>query len=404
MIGHDYEERAAVRQYLGGLERAAAEAAAHDDVLRMRSPMLRAPTGSQIELFLACLGSSALPRTRDEGSDASRRGVVIHDYLRAAVVEGREVAQAQVPEEHREECAAIDLPELADALRVEAESAYAWDWTTDQSVHLGENIGRAYPAGTAAIAATADLVVHERHRCRIIDYKTGRAELTPARDNGQLAALALAVARYHRLTEVQVELWRLRDDGGWHCDVATLDALELDSWAARLSQRMRELLAHGAAPDLRTGPHCGYCPSRHHCPARTALLRATIEQGSQGPVELSRETAGTAWVLLERLEEAAEQLRRELEALASEAPLALPDGRQVALQAQSREHIVGEVAAQILPELIGSEVANRVIKRSTSVTQADLKRALGKQAGEVVAELRRRGAVSAKAYTRVVAK
>lgn len=405
MTSEDYEERAAIREHLGGLPRALAEAAARDDVLRMRSPMLRAPTGSQIELFLACLGPSALPRVVDEGGEAAQRGVAIHEYMRAAVVEGREIALAQTALEYREECAALELPELAADAEVHAEAAYAWDWSTDRTVYLGDNIGRGYPPGTAAIAATADLVVVERSgRIRVIDYKTGRSDVTAASDNGQLALLALAVARYYRAPEVQVELWRLREDGTWYRDVATLDALDLDAWAARLSARMRALLEHGAAPDLRTGPHCGRCPSRLHCPARTSLLRATVEQGAAGPVELTRETAGAAWVLLERLEEAAEQLRRELEAMAAEGPLALPDGRQAALQVQSREFIVGEVAEQMLQELVGGEVAQRIVKRSVSVTQADLKRQLGKQAGEVLAELRRRGAMSAKQYTRVVAK
>jgi hypothetical protein len=364
-------------------------------------------TASRVQLWMACLGSSVLPNVGRLHS-ASDRGTVIHRYLEDVVRYGQSAALGNVPEEHRAECKRIDVSGiLAVARDAEPEAAFAWSPSTDKGRKLSST-NRAYDdVSEDEIAGTADLVVDAKPY-RVIDYKTGRHEVEAPERNWQLRTLAIAVARAYEVTEIAVEIWKLRDDGGWWVRSHTFDAFDLDATAAEIRARLEQANAvkTGARKlQLVEGDHCEWCPSLTSCPAKTTLARSlvTVTKSMDNMDALSLEERGLAWDVITRAQMVIDKIRRALEDLAQFEPIPLPDGRTLSLQEDTREYVVGEVVREVVAERYGADVAAKVCEVKVSSSKAALDRELGKAAKEVKDEIRRRGGVRVVRSTRLKA-
>lgn len=183
--------------------------------------------------------------------------------------------------------ALVDAAWTDDGFRDAAQSAY-WRSRVHRWVHgyvqtldpRDEPVGveRNVAATTArlAISGRADRIDERDGEVVVVDYKTGRRELseTDARSSQALAFYVLGARRTLHRPCHQVELHHLPTGAviRWtHTDetlarqVGRAEATADDIIAAT------DTVSAGADPDAvfpaRTGPHCGWCDLRRHCPA-----------------------------------------------------------------------------------------------------------------------------------------
>jgi hypothetical protein len=138
---------------------------------------------------------------------------------------------------------------------------------------------------------TLDLAWADEHgRLHIRDWKTGRRDnVTPARDNAQLAITAWALSRILGQRVGTVGLWFVdyQPDAetpiSWRGeDVYEPDDLDLDAVATILRRRHADALA--SIGDPTPGPHCGalYCPERDRCPAVMTHVTHVVGEHATG--------------------------------------------------------------------------------------------------------------------------
>lgn len=374
------------------------------------------PTASSLERASRCTGSAILPRV-EEVTDAASRGIAIHAFLARVVEVGREEALAELSEDFRPICSAIDLDVLpTSALEVIAELALAYDPETGTARELGRNIGRKYPpVSPAEFVGTADIVTMSKTEIFVADYKAGHSLITPAKDNAQLRMLGLAAARLFNRRHLRVAIIRITEDGTPFFDSADYDALELDTVEeelrdlARRIDQAKDLFSIGEPPPVTTGTHCRWCKSLVYCPAQTALVRRMASNpetiGEELLAALNPEQAATAWTRLKVLEEVTRRVREALYAYARDNSIPLGNGLVVGEVETQRRALDGRITFEVLNGLHGHEVAQAAVDLDAS--QAGIERALrgvakatgeklGKLKRQVMAELEEAGAVTMK--------
>lgn len=249
-------------------------------------------TGSSTDRAVHCRASCVLPRAWAESTDYAEAGTAKHDHFqRVADGMAAEESLAKVPEAHREECAAIDLADLAGEMRLTPEIAFAYNPVTDTARVIGKGIARDYSTVTDdELPMTLDLAGLAGDVGIVGDYKTGWRALPPAADNWQMRGGALAVSRAFGVDEVDARLIYVRDGRVARRDRATFGALDLLGFAAELgavwkrAQADRVAYAAGAHVEPTEGPWCRYCPSAWSCPARTGLIKSALAGELSGPV------------------------------------------------------------------------------------------------------------------------
>jgi hypothetical protein len=361
---------------------------------------VKLPTASSLHRALACPASAVLPRAPSTTSEAAERGTAIHAYLEEWAQRG---ARPVAPPEYADTCHGIDLPAiLAGRTICEVEAAYAFDVATGRARLIGYSLGRDYgPLSPTEIVGTADLVlIDSEGRGVILDWKTGQPQASAA-VNPQLALLALCLSRYRGDPEVVVELVYLGEEGGYKVDRAVLDSLDLDSFAAQLREAVTLWRSPEAAQRVNPGDHCRYCPCFDSCPAQHQLARS-FSSGLIDPAavqSLTPEAAGAAWAKLEHYEALLAEIKKQLKERAHRQPLVLPTGERLGFVEKERRELSPEVAAQVVRERYGEEVAAQCVE--SSVSQAAIKRALTGKRGawlEVVREVEARGGVKVNKY------
>jgi hypothetical protein len=358
--------------------------------------MVMRPSASRVPLVMVCDGPLALPTVGNVAA-ASDRGTVIHRYLEELVRYGKPAAFGNVPEEHADECGRIDTKEIeylaADAL---PEHAMAWSPSKDTARSLGTK-DRDYSGCVGdEIAGTTDLLVEKgplSDVLRVIDYKTGRIDVPPPEDNWQMRTLAVMASRVCGVDRVQVEVWKLREDGGWWIKKHVFDSFDLDAFASEIRERLARPVTRETMR-LVEGEHCRYCPAITSCPAKTQLAARLIGGDFDAAAkagELTPEMRGRAWDQLGRAQELLDRIRRALEDVARVEPFPLPDGRTVKLVEKEREYVVGVIAREVIASEFGPEVAAACCETKVSSSKAAIQRALGKQSKRVIERLRERG-------------
>lgn len=333
------------------------------------------PTGSSVDRITRCPASAALPQVFDAGpSDARDRGTAIHGFLDRAGEIGRVAALAEVDEKWHDVCARVDLATLP--ITLSREVAVAYNWQADTARILMPVEPRLYEIDPAVeIPLTLDIVGVGVGTVYVGDYKGPYAWLPEPEQSMQLGVGALAIARIHDATVARVEYIRIRDDGTPRRFDAELDVFGLEAAAERIRRTMalvaeiRVVVDAGRAPNVTEGPWCKHCPARHHCPAKTALIRAAAAQPA--PVSLREPltpaTAATVYMQLKRWKEAFAMVEGALYAYAKESPIPLgveDDGTELwfgELTREGNEQFDGAIAHQVLAERYDGDAANHAV-------------------------------------------
>lgn len=180
---------------------------------------------------------------------------------------------------------------------VRAEVAVAYNPETGTAVELGVELERAYPEDPALICGTVDLVWTEADPVSgdltlvIRDHKAGfrsEATVTPAAQNLQLGALAVAFSKFVDCEQVRVELAFPKSGGDEVIDTHTYSLFDLMEVEDRILAIVSAIKA-GSEP--KPGIHCvqAYCPLRLQCPATTQALEAMV------PATVAQAEAPDGW-------------------------------------------------------------------------------------------------------------
>ena len=389
------------------------------------------PSASRLGIAVPCPASAALPASTTE-SEAASRGTAIHAFLADyAATPGdrnaaREVALARTQPEYHDACAAIDLAALPplDPASVLPEVALAFDLESIEGRVLSVNGSRDYSKATSTeVVGTADVLAVGGDALVVLDYKTGYSSQPAACDSWQLRFLALAGCRAYGLKRAVVALVYLRDDLPPAFDRAEFTADDLARFESKLSAAMRAVLEArwevraGRVPTTHRGAWCRYCPALATCPAQNAALMAVAQDpGSLAALEakaaalpkaiaaLSETDLALAWERLEVLIPALEAAKSAAKARILQGQVRRADGMVLRAMEQSRDSVVGTLAAQVLTEVCGPEVAAKAVTYEASTTKAAIKKAVPKEKLALVEEAMRRAGAYRKGAPFVVIK
>lgn len=321
-------------------------------------------------------------------------------------------------------------PELAALVPPNARSEVrlAYDVSTHKGRIIGEGEGRAYGnPGPFEIVGSADVIgiqkIHDASgavECVVvIDWKSGEP-VEVAGENPQLNFYALAAARALGLRDAIVRIVYTRTG---KVDEARLCGLDLASFGFRLAEMHRTIAArHAAAKRGETlstveGPWCKYCPSKHVCPSKNALLVQIGSRGlaAAGDSTITKDRVTDAYRQIVAVENMLKDARARLVAFVDDnGPIDLGGGLMYGrVNRKGNEELSGEVAEQAIRDVVGEnarEFAGIAIERST--TKAAIKRAAqatstkggaSKLEAAVIGRIRELGGATHKASTRPLA-
>lgn len=352
-------------------------------------------SGSGLERFMHCIGSSVYPRALDAGTEYSERGKELHSYLQR-ITEGMTIAEslALVDDRFREDATWIDVDALRDVLGLTAEMTFAYNPVFDTARVLGVGLDREYVAAGLTedeIPVTMDIVGLDNPetptRGRVVDYKFGWTKLTPAARNWQMIGGALCLQRVYDLDEVGVQLIHMRGKFGAKRDLAVFTAADVAVAAAAARARWDEVL-HAREryektkiePEVMKGTWCKHCPSYHACGAQMSLVRAAVNRDEyehwlrDGAVE--NDLLARAWLFLEEMEEPRKRLKGQVLAAAKERPVLIrtfEDGTEEWLgvcEKVGNLQLNAEIARDVVREMLGEDQVDKVC--TYEVTQGRL--------------------------------
>jgi hypothetical protein len=341
-------------------------------------------TGSQLDRIARCEASAALPQVIDaneDDRDDRDRGTAVHKFIERCSQVGRDVALAEVDEKWRGHCTDIELAKLAQQMKLSHEVAVAYNWVTDTARVLQPVTPRAYDIDpTCEVATTIDVCGVGDRVVYVGDYKGPHAWLPEPEQSYQLGLGALAMARLHGVTRARVEYIRIRDDGSVRKFNADLDVFGLEDAAEKIAKlvgntpKLRVLIENGIVPDVVEGRWCKYCPARQHCPAKTALIRHVMTDPQPVPymLPLTPETAQRAYKLLRPAKDALAQIEAALYAYAKTTPIPLGTEEDGSLRffgelrRPGNEELDGAVVHQVITQIYGGEVANKVVEMTAT--------------------------------------
>jgi hypothetical protein len=170
-----------------------------------------------------------------------------------------------------------------------AEVSFSIDLATGTCVEVGRDLGRKYERKPGHIFGTVDLLHTESSSLDgtmtvvVGDWKVGpmaRQEITPARDNKQMALAAYAVKGAYKPKNVRVELRFISADGDLFLDSHEYDdcgIAEIDVWLQELEAKI------AAATEPTPGMHCAakFCPLISVCPAVQRTINEVVAMANR---------------------------------------------------------------------------------------------------------------------------
>jgi hypothetical protein len=321
------------------------------------------------------LMTSGVERLGDDGQPLG-----IRDPL--TLEQARELALAESEPEHYAMLEAIPVDSPAFRFdTVAAEVALALDLETGEARELGRGLERDYSSKRPTeIVGTIDrLGAVGTDGGYVGDYKGRSFKGDPAKA-GQFLAAALAAARLHRWSWVDLEvLVQIGDEV--FVRKARVDLVALDAFEIELQDRRDRALANveafqqtGRLPPAALGQACDYCDRKRYCPARGALVREVVAGQNElvqglvlaGAAYLEPHAAAEARKVKVILEDVAEKIGEALKEYARVEPFPLNDGSGrwygVPPDSTKREIGAGEKVAKVLAELFGEEGARAGVK------------------------------------------
>ncbi len=381
-------------------------------------------SGSGLERFVHCLGSSVLPRAHDaSSSEWATRGQELHAYLQR-ISEGATAEESLelVDDRFRDAAAAIDVDALRDVLGLTAEMTFAYNPAFDTARVLGVSLERDYVAAGLTedeFPVTIDIVGIDSPtspvRGTVVDYKTGFAKITPAERNWQMKGGALCLARVFDLDYVDVQLIHLREDLPAKRDRASFTAADIAVAAAQARYRWDQVLRARddyertkIDPEVTKGTWCRHCPSYHACGAQMGLVRAAVERDNYEVYTreggLAHDQVAVAYRFLQDIDEPRKRLKAAIYAAAKERPVlleTLPDGTEVWLgvtEVTGNLKLDAKKAREIVREMLDEKAVDEISLYSVSqdrieaACKARVPRGKGaEKMRAVMAELKRRG-------------
>lgn len=318
-------------------------------------------TGSRLTRAMECTGSVIIPRISEE-SEAGIAGRWKHAFVEALKAKKPlEEALAAAPAEYREACESLDSTALEGLDELESELRLAYDVKTKKARRDVE----PEATGFDEVFARTDLGGVIVDTACVIDVKTGRHDVEPARVNWQLLSAAVALAQLHQLSKARVAILYLREGCRARWDIAELDGLDLDTAAMKmeeLADRVSRIRKKAETPPVRMGEWCKFCPSKLYCPAHTGLIRLFVKDdvAAAGAVkalltpELAREAKAQADIVrnaLRNLDNALYSYAREVNGID------LGDGRKWGPHVVARDELNPELAYETLKADFGLDVA-----------------------------------------------
>ena len=337
-------------------------------------------TPSSFPRLQKCVGAAVLPQA-DEVRDGMERGTALHAHVeRMANGATRAESVAEVPDQWRADASAIDL-DPAMLRNGAAEVAFALDVERGTARELGRGMSRTDAKALIVqgeIAMIADWVSIVGGEVVVSDWKTGLAEsLVPAPRNAQLLtymASALLAYRGQGVSTARGALVRVDRDSPYWERTDAMDALDVEAHLEsirrllRRAKEARELYStSGELPPLAIGTHCDWCPSRRFCPAQIGQLHEALgfqpKEGSEfgGPVLRPAEAGAMYAKVLDALE-MLNRFKADLEGIAKEEPLPLPDGRTLRWEDEAKASVDAVAAAPILARAYGQSVVELATK------------------------------------------
>lgn len=338
------------------------------------------PSGSKIQRAFSCLASAVLPQLEVSG-EASQSGAWKHVFF-ANLRRGLPAALAEVPEEYREACEAIDVSSFAALEAFESEVPLVYDVQRHVTRRLGAGGHREYGAlGPFEIPMTLDVAGVGHAEVMSADLKTGFGHVPAAHRNWQLATGALALSALHGIDHARVAIIKAPEGLRPSWDVAVMDGMTLlDARAEllRLAGRIAEARSKPAelAP-MTIGEHCRYCPSRLHCPALVGLVQQVAARPGEAATlatQLQPAQARDAYERMKVLRGVVKELETALSTYAGEFPITLGDGRVYGARPGADTAVDAGIARAVLRRLHGDEVADKACE--FEATKASVKRAL----------------------------
>ena len=226
----------------------------------------RLPSASGMERLALCPGSFLLEVEHGEKttSDDAALGNRIHDWLAWRKVQ-------LTPEEQ----------ELADLCNWQTDELFR-EWTESHRGSTGtetvreerlwardaDGLERVW-SGKPDLVAVIECADGKR-RALVVDYKTGRGDVTQAAGNMQLRALAVLVAEEYSVTDVRVAIVQPLAGRPTVCDyddvALAVAKVEIDAIVRRATTPRQERRPNPAA--------CKYCSAKHACPEGRNLALA----------------------------------------------------------------------------------------------------------------------------------
>lgn len=346
------------------------------------------PSASGLPRAFRCPGSLTLPKVSRAYSAASHKGTQVHRFLEDVPRVGREKAlEAVTDESARLLCEALELERLplGDGVSWAAEVAFSMDMETGKAREVGRGIGRVYP-DDGGLHGTADLVAlsADGETAYVLDAKTGHGWLPPAGESEQLRALALMACRAYGATNARIGHLHLREDGGVWTDWAEVEAFDLALFFSALAA----LLRGKCAATISEGPHCTYCPSYSHCPAKAklAVSLGTGVAAADLSVALTPEVAAKAWAKLKAARALLHEVEWRLEEYARTNPVALGDGVVLGPVETKRYELDGAGVFRALSKLYGPDVAHEACELEATKKSIDRAMRMVREAKHVEGE------------------
>lgn len=342
-------------------------------------------TGSALPRLLNCPSSAVLPRA-ENASEWAGAGQDEHEELARQTLAG-------------------DLPPRLAALvppnpRVEVKLRY--NTATREAAILGDGADRNYGApGPLDIFMSLDVLGVDRDAVVVLDWKSGFNSVEPAATNGQLWGGALAACKALGKSRAIIRI--VYTNQGGRCDEQEIDALDLADFAARLERlpvavaALLERYKRGEILETREGSWCRYCPSKHVCPSKNALLVQVAEKGLAvvGDSALTPQRARAGYEQLVRIESLVKDARKRLETYVDEnGPIDLGEGRMFGRYVRNgNERLSGDVAVKAIAEVVGESAkefeAVAIERRTTKAAIDRAAKQLGCKRGTAPAVVRK---------------
>lgn len=353
--------------------------------------MSRRLTFSKLELAEKCLFAFRNDVEWDPWvpSQPALCGTAFGEYA-YAVIRGQPVPEPLgLDEEHVEKLGHFKL-NWTQGEYTHAEIAIAFNVVTGEVRYLGENIGREYDkfgAGPDDVCGSIDACAEDIGSIRVAEWKTGAQRKLNRLDNRQARGYAAAYARLKGVSQAEVEVQVIDDDGSKvYPDLLMGD--EIADELARIASKAEEIELLNPQPV--PGFHCKECPARGGCPAIRENTDALVKH--RLPMLTTHEDVAGVVEKLVALEAQAEAIWDAVKVRVEEiGEVKLSDGRVYGMCSRTNESIKADAAEPILAAM-GLKAATKVSLTKASV--GDAVKAVapkGKAAGmmrDVLAQLR----------------